>query len=73
MACRCEGVYLCEIFNKVLHPFIQVFSSKHGYFSRNQSGGNSLQVRGQEVRIETNDIDWVCGEREGGQGKIQEG
>ena len=44
MVCGCEGVYLCEIFNEVLHPFIQVFSSKCGYFSRNQSGGNSLQV-----------------------------
>ena len=32
MVCGREGVYLCEVLNKILHSFVQVFSGECGWF-----------------------------------------
>ena len=63
MVCGCEGVYLCEVLNKVLHSFIQVFSGECGWFRRVYVRDALTQVGGEEVGVETDNIDWVCVER----------
>ena len=68
MVCGCEGVYLCEVLNKVRHSLVQVFSSECGWFRRVQVRDALTQVGGKEVGVETDNIHWVCVER----GRVRE-
>ena len=61
-------MYLCEVLDEILHALLKVFSSECGWLCRVQMRETLTQVRGEEVGIEPNNIDWVCVERgrEGG-------
>lgn len=67
-------MYLCKVLDEILHALVKVFSSESGWLCRVQVRETLTQVRGEEVGIEPNNIDWVCVERgrEGGSEKGRE-